>query len=421
MPTVTRQPAIARTGPWLPYPWELLVLLWLAFFLHQADRQIFNNLLPLIRSDLRLTDVQLGLVASVFTASYGVCVMLGGYAGDVLRRKWIVVVSLVVWSAATLLTGLSTGVLALIVFRGVATGGGEAFYFPSATSLISQFHSASRATALAVHQSALYFGIVASFVAGYVGERWGWRSAFFIFGGFGLLLGGVLWRRLQDTPHEVSGGNGVTEARPPLGEVVRAIGRKPTALLLCAALAGHVFVCIGYVTWMPTFLHERFGMTLTAAGFSSLAYHHAFAFVGVLLGGRLSDAWAPRRRTVRMEFECLGLLLGSPFVFWMGQAGSVTACCAALAFFGLFRGIYDSNLWAALFDVIEPRYRASATGLMLSCAFIVGALAPVLMAWTKGAFGLSLSISGLAAAYFGASMIVLVALRTTFKNDYCST
>jgi MFS family permease len=244
MQTIANRSPVAHTAPRRGYPWELLILLWLAFFLHQADRQIFNNLLPLIRSDLQLSDVQLGLVASVFTATYGVCVMLGGYAGDVLHRKWIVVLSLVIWSAATLLTGLSTGVLLLIVLRGVATGGGEAFYFPSATSLISQFHRASRATALAIHQSALYFGIVASFVAGYVGERWGWRNAFFVFGGFGILLGGVLLRRLQDTPHEAAGATGASEPRPPLGEVLRALARKPTALLLCAALAGHVFVNI---------------------------------------------------------------------------------------------------------------------------------------------------------------------------------
>jgi len=104
----------------IPYGWELLVLLWFAFFLHQADRQIFNNLLPLIRMDLHLSDVQLGLVASVFTAVFGLCVLVGGYAADVWRRKWIILISLLVWSVATLLTGLyfASGV---IVFAAQAT------------------------------------------------------------------------------------------------------------------------------------------------------------------------------------------------------------------------------------------------------------------------------------------------------------
>ncbi len=122
----------------IPYGWELLILLWLAFFLHQADRQIFNNLLPLIRTDLRLSDVQLGMVASVFTVVFGLCVLAGGYAADVWRRKWIILVSLLVWSTATLLTGISTGILALLVFRGLASGGGEGFYYPAAASLTSR-------------------------------------------------------------------------------------------------------------------------------------------------------------------------------------------------------------------------------------------------------------------------------------------
>ena len=410
-------PAVVRASGWVPYKWELVVLLWFTFFLHQADRQIYGNLLPLIKSDLQLSDVQLGLVASVFTAVFGVCVLIGGYAGDVLRRKWIVLASLMIFSVATLLSGLSTGLLMLIVFRGLATGGGEAIYYPAASSLIAQFHHRSRATALGIHQTAIYVGLVASCVAGYVGEFYGWRSAFFVFGGFGVALGVILPFRMQDTP-QVAAESPESRDRIPLGEVLRGVLGKSTALMLSAAMAGHVFVNIGYLTWAPTFLHERFGMTITAAAFAALAYHHAFAFVGVLVGARLSDRWAPRRRTVRMEIECAGLLLASPFILWMGQSSNAIACCVAMAIFGFFRGVYDSNLWPALFDVIEPRLRSSATGAMLSCAFIVGAVAPMLMGWAKEPLGLSGVISCLAGVYFASSVVIFIALHTSFARDY---
>lgn len=399
----------------LPYGRELLILLWFAFFLHQADRQIFNNLLPLIRTDLRLSDVQLGLVASVFTAVFGISVLIGGYAADVWRRKWIILVSLLVWSAATLLTGLSSGLAALLVFRGLASGGGEAFYYPAAASLISQIHSRAKATALAIHQSAQYVGIVASFLAGFVGERCGWRAAFYVFGGFGVLLGIIALYRLKDTPHATEDAD--TDARPPLATALRTVLCTPTALMLYAALAGHVFVTTGYVTWMPTLLHEKFGLSLTAAGFYALACHYGCALLGVLLGGRLSDRWVSRRRTVRMEFEWLGLMLASPFIFWMGHAENAFACCLALGLYGFFRGFYDSNLWTTLFDVVEPRFRASATGLMLSWAFLFGSFAPVLMGWTKGVFGLGASFSALAFVYFASGAIVLIAQRSCFKKD----
>jgi MFS family permease len=417
-----RKPVANKTARLIPYGWELLILLWLAFFLHQADRQIFNNLLPLIKADLQLSDIQLGLVASIFTAVFGLCVLVGGYAADVWRRKWIILISLLVWSAATLLTGVSTGIIALLVFRGLASGGGEAFYYPAAASLISQIHHQAKATALAIHQSAQYVGIIASFLAGYVGESYGWRAAFYVFGGFGVLLGGVLLFRMRDTPHEANDASAaaIKPERPPIGTVLRAILGNPTALMLYAALAGHVFVNTGYVTWMPTLLHEKFGMSVTAAGFSALAYHYGFALLGVLLGGRLSDRWVLRRRTIRMEFEWLGLMLASPFIFWMGQAGNAFTCCLALGLYGFFRGFYDSNLWTALFDVIEPRFRASATGLMLAWAFLFGAFAPVLMGWTKGLFGLGASVSALALVYFTSGVIVFVAQWTRFKKD-CRT
>jgi len=229
----------------------------------------------------------------------------------------------------------------------------------------------------------------------------------------------VLVFRMRDTPHETVGVSDTSAAtvRTPLGAVVRAVLGTPTARVLYLALAGHVFVNTGYVTWMPTLLHENFGMSITLAGFSAVAYHYVFALLGVFAGGRLSDRWAPRRRTIRMEFEWLGLLLASPFIFWMGQADSAFICCLAMGFFGFFRGFYDSNLWTALFDVVEPRFRASAIGLMLAWSFLFGAFAPLIMGWTKGVFGLGASVSALAFVYLAAGLIVVVAQNTCFKKD----
>jgi len=144
-----------RGGEAASYKWQLVALLWVAFFLHQGNRQVYNAVLPLIKSGLDLSDVQAGLVQSVFTAVYGVCVPLAGFLGDRLRRKWQILLSLVVFSLGTLLTGFGGGVLAFVLFYGLATGGGEAFYYPPATSLMGQFHDKSRATALSIHQTAL--------------------------------------------------------------------------------------------------------------------------------------------------------------------------------------------------------------------------------------------------------------------------
>jgi len=399
----------------LPYRWELVAWFWLAFLLNQADRQIFNVVLPLVKSDLRLSDVQAGLVASVFTASLAVMIPVAGYAGDVYSRKRIIVCSLLGWSLSTLLTGFSPGLLYLIVVRSVATGVGEAFYAPSAFALIGEYHVETRAQAMAVHQTSLYVGVVLSgLLAGYLGDRFGWRSAFWTFGFVGIVVAGVMNRRLRGS----SPGLSPAAERPPAPLVLRTILGRPTALLLALALGGMVFVNIGYLTWMPTYLHERFHLSLANAGFSSMFHHHLLAFFGVMLGGRLSDQFARTRPRFRLELQGAGLLLAAPFLYLMGSTSELAPTYFALGAFGFFRGFYDSNIYASLFEVIEPRFHASASGLMTAFAFVVGSLAPVALGAVKQAVGLSLGLSSLSLVYLAAAASMFIAVFLFFQDDF---
>lgn len=401
------------------YKWELVILLWIAFFLHQADRQIYNSLIPLIRVDLGLDDVQLGLVGSIFTLVYGTMVPIAGFAGDVLSRKWIIVSSLLIFSAGTLVSGLSTGLIMLVIFRSITTGGGEAFFYPAATSLLAQLHDKTRGTALAILQTALYIGVtVGGLIAGYIGEHYGWRRAFFAFGFIGIVWAAVVIWRAQNTAQSRSAGEISQRQRIPLNEVLAYIARRPSIWLLSMAFGAMVYVNIGYLTWTPTFLHEKFRLSLAQAGFHSMFYHHLFAFIGVLAGGKIADRWACVRPSIRMEANFVGLLLGAPFIYWMGQAQSLQSFYVALALFGFFRGVYDSNLFAALYDVVEPRLRASATGLMLSFAFVVGSVAPVIMGWMKSRTGLSAGLSSLAGFYLFGAVCILAAALFFLKRDY---
>ena len=136
------------------YKWEVLLLLWMAYLLNQADRQVFNTVLPAIRDALHLTDTSIGLIATIFNLCYACMVPLGGLAGDRLSRKWVVTIAILFWSVATMFTGLATGVIMLILLRSVATGGGEAFFGPANYSLLGQYHTDTRARAMSIHQTA---------------------------------------------------------------------------------------------------------------------------------------------------------------------------------------------------------------------------------------------------------------------------
>ena len=398
----------------LAYKWELIIIFWFAYFFNQGDRQVFNVVIPLLKKDLHLTDVELGMVATIFTIVYGCVVPFAGYAGDFIKRKWIIFGSLLIFSLGTLLTGFSGGLVSLIVIRGIVTGGGEAFYYPAATSMISHHHQKTRAVALSIHQTSLYAGIVVSgFIAAYIGEHFGWRSSFFAFGIGGLLLVIYIFFRLKDAPvtHRV-------EERPDIWKVARSIFTKRTVWMLCLAFGGMVFVNIGYVTWMPTFYYEKFHLSLAEAGFSSMFYHFTFAFIGVLVGGRVSDGWVSVNKKARLIVEFIGLAGGVPFIFLMGYTTSLYISYFALGAFGFFRGLYDSNLFAALFDVIEPKYRATAVGLMTSFAFIVGAFSPLVLGMVKTSYGLSKGISSLGFCYLFSALMILLAIRYFFSRDY---
>jgi MFS family permease len=403
-----------RGGTLAPYRWELLAWLWLAFFFNQADRQVFGTVLPQLTAELGLSDIEAGMVASIFTAALAVMVPLAGYAGDNWSRKRLVAGSLLGWSAATLLTGFASGLVFLIVVRSVATGAGEAFYAPSANSLIGEHHVETRGRAMAIHQTSLYLGVVASgLLAGGIADRYGWRASFWIFGACGIALAALIaWRLQPDRERSAQAGT------IPVRLVLSVVLRRPTVLLLALAFACMVFVNVGFLTWMPTHLHTRFGLSLAAAGFSSMFYHHAAAFLGVMLGGHVSDRLAVTASRRRLDLQASALLLGAPFIALLGAPSGPAVSYLALAGFGLFRGMYDSNIYASLFEVIEPRFRASAAALVIAFAFLAGAIAPVALGAAKQVFGLSVGLSLLAVVYLAGSGAVAIASWRFFAGDY---
>ena len=404
------------------YRWELLSLLFVAFFFNQGDRAIFGVVLPAIKTDLQLTDAQLGMAGSVLFMTLAILMPLTGYLGDICSRKWIITISVTFWSLATMATGMTRGLFGLIAFRSVATAGGEAFYGPAAYSLIAQFHKKTRSLALSIHQSSLYLGVMTSgFLGGYLAEMWGWRSAFYVFGGFGVFLGAVLMFRLKDAPREFTPDTVTTNARISPVETLGRLFRTPTAMLMTVGFTAIVFVNNAYVVWAPSFVQKKFDLSLTAAGGGSMLYHHLAAFIGVLVGGRLSDALVVSRRPFRLELQAATMLLGVPAILWMGFSGSLIGTWAAMAVFGLFRGMYESNTHASLFDVIEPRYRASAVAMMTMVAFLLGSFSPWLMGICSTAFadgkGMSYGFAMLSIAYLLGGFAILFALKFTFGRD----
>lgn len=401
-----------------PYKWELVFWLFIAFFFNQADRQIFNVLLLDIQTDLGLSSSQIGLVGTALLLVNGILLPVAGVLGDRFSKKWIIVLALLIWSASTAFTGLSTGLIALLLLRSVATGGGEAFYSPAANKLISENHSeGTRATAISVHQTALYIGfivsgVIATQMAKYVG---GWRPVFYIFGAMGILLAVLMaWRIKPDV---------TTGDKEPLGSLIKggiqAFFTSPTAWMLALALTGFQFAGQALLMWSPTYLRTEFALDPTKAAFDSSFYPQLAAIAGIFVGARISDSCVGKHKSARIWMLVLGLVCGAPFLYFVGKAQSEMAVCAALAGYGFFKGVYDSNLFASLYDVIAPRYRSMASSFILMFSYLLSCFSPWLLGKLEPAIGFSGGMVLMAAVYLVAAAPLFVAMKYTLKKDLC--
>ena len=412
------------------YKWFLLLFLWVAFFLHQGTRQIYNAILPQIQGSFGVDSVKMGIVGTVFTLTYGICAPFSGFASDMLRRKWMLIAGLAVFCSGIFISGWVSSIGMMIVFYGLLNGAGQAFYYPPACSLLGQLHENTRATALAIHQTALYAGIViCSCVSGLFAEIPsetiagktinGWQFPFIIFGGIGILWAIMLMFVMRDTK-PVANASGAVE-KASFKDALLVVIRKPSAIMLALGFGMMIYVDCGFKTWMPTFLQEHFKMEASSAATNAVIWHYVGAFFGVMIGGRITDKLASTRKTVRFEANIIGLLCGAPFIFFMANTTSQALCFVAMLCFGLCRGIYDSNLFASLFDVVAPRYRASASGLMLCFAFIIGSTSPMVLGWMRDNFGMGYGIASLSGFYIIGGLIILCARNFFFARDRVET
>jgi len=392
-------------------------MLWLVCFFNYADRQAIFSVFPLLKSEMGLSDVQLGIVGSSFMWVYAGFGPLAGLVGDRLRRKTLIIGGLVFWSLITVATALSTNYAHLVIFRALE-GFGEAFYFPASMSMLSDYHGAgTRSRAMAIHQSSVYAGTIAGgAVAGVMGQYLGWRSSFYLFGSLGVLYGILLLSALREPARDRAeeGGSDRNNVKIEGGNViatVRELFGNPMVRILTAVFVGANFVAMIFLTWMPSFLYRKFDMSLAMAGLSGTAYLQIASVFGVISGGVLADRLARGYRAGRMMAQATGLLLGVPFIFIAGWTLSVPVLILGLVGFGYFKGFYDANIWASLHDVVRPERRASAVGFMNSIGWLGGGVAPVAIAAASERYGMSACISANSIVYLFFGLLLLYGAR----------
>ncbi len=409
------------------YKWMLLALLWVAYFIHQGSRQIYPSILPQIKEYFgEGSSAKMGAVMTAFAFTYGVTVLFSGLASDFLRRKWMIVFGVLTFCSGIFLSGFVASIGLMIFTYGVLNGLGQGCYYPPASSLLGQHFEKNRSTAFSILQTAQYLGIiVCSLFAGYIGNipsvggYEGWRLAFFSVGGAGIIWALVLSFLMRYSRELMAKKSPAGDDAATLKDALLVMVRKPSAIILGLVFGMNVCIDIGYKTWMPDFLQEVHGLEPAAAAFNAVIWSYIGAFIGIMIGCRITDRLAAGgRKVIRFETTSVGFLLTAPFAVLMAFLGNDILCYVSLFFFGFSRGVYDSSLFASLFDVVQPKYRATGMGIMLCFGFIIGSVSPTVLGWIRDMLNPQYAIASLSICCLSAVALLMIAKFFFFNKDY---
>lgn len=405
------------------YPWLVVALLWVVALLNYMDRQMLSTMQDAMKFDIvELQKAEaFGALMAVFLWIYGLVSPFAGVVADRVSRKKLVVGSLFVWSAVTYLMGYASDFTQLYWLRALM-GVSEALYIPSALSLIADWHEGkSRSLAIGIHMTGLYVGQAVGGFGATIAATFSWHSTFYWFGIIGIAYSVVLALLLHDKPKAVD----AVAASPNPATLMKKESLWRGLSVVLSTWAFWVILIYfavpslpGWATknWLPTLFADSLGLDMAQAGPMSTITIAASSFVGVLLGGVLSDKWVQRNIRGRIYTSAIGLGMTIPALILLGFGHSVVAVVGAGMLFGIGFGMFDANNMPILCQIISAKYRATAYGIMNMVGVFAGAAVTQLLGkWTDGG-NLGMGFAVLGGIVIVALVLQLVCLRPTSDN-----
>lgn len=395
-------------------PKKLFWILFLLNLLNYIDRQVLYSVFPLLQQDLKLTDLQLGSLASAFMVVYMCCAPLIGFWADRAPRQKLVSASAFIWSTATLCCAAAGNYAGLLMARSFIGVGEAGFTTIAQPFLAEQYPEKKRATVLAIFGLALPIGSALGYLLGGVtGQHWGWPSAFLLAGVPGFILAFLAWTQLQDPTHQ----NLLPAKRPQLDDY-RALLTNYPFLWLCLANAMITFVQGGLSAWMPMYFHRYFNFTVAQAGTVFGALVVVCGAAGTFFGGKMADKLLSK--TTKAYFVTIfgGILLTLPCAWGALQTQNSTwgVILIGLAIVCIFLPM--GPIAAALVALSEPKVRSMAFALNIFIIHALGdAISPLLIGRASDEWGLKTALLlGCTTLLPGLLFIALAAKKQSSAN-----
>ena len=298
----------------------------------------------------------------------------------------------------------------------------EALYIPAGLALITEFHQGpTRSLAVGIHMTGLYMGQALGGFGATVAHQYSWQAAFHTFGYIGVIYALVLAFLLYDkrsTAQQVP-VSGEEREKMPSVSVWQNLGklfRTPSFWILLFVFA--VPSLPGWATknWLPTLFSDSLNLGMEFAGPLSTITIAASSFVGVIVGGMLSDRWVSKNIRGRVYTSALGLALTIPSLILLGLGHTMPAVVGSALFFGIGFGLFDANNMPILCQFVPDRLRSTAYGFMNLMGVFAGAMITQVMgAWT-GEGNLGLGFSALGGIVLIALLLEIFFLRPKYQD-----
>lgn len=400
------------------YRWAVTALLFFCSFLCLEDRVVIFSLLPLIREDLHLSNLETGALMAIFLWTYAAVSPFAGFIGDRLPRKRILIFSVCSWSIVTAGTGLVASHLQILTAR-CLLGITQAFYIPASFATIADHHtSATRGRALALLGAGASLGpIVGGAAAGWLGQAYGWRMVLYIIGVAGVLLSIVLFTVLRPAVSSTVRESGSLETPLRPSELVGALLGCPTFLILMFTSGVTSLAVWMLTTWLPVFLYQQFHMTLIQSAFLGNFALTGSSLVGAFLGGWLSDAANAKAKQYRLLLFAALFVMACPWPLVFRWAQSATTVLLSVFLFKVFRAMGEANWHPIMYEVIPARMRASAVGISNSFNSVMGGVGALAGGLTESVASLQTIFGMVTFLVAVASVTLLVDYRWFFARD----
>ncbi|MBM6889252.1 MFS transporter [Bacteroides caecigallinarum] len=373
------------------YPWVVVALLWGVALLNYMDRQMLSTMKESMQIDIveLQSATNFGWLMAIFLYIYGFMSPVSGIIADRLNRKWLIVGSLFVWSAVTYLMGIATTFDQVFWLRALM-GVSEALYIPAGLSLIADYHTGkSRSLAVGIHMTGLYTGQAVGGFGATVAAAYSWHTTFHWFGIIGIAYAVILMLFLRDKKSDelldtVSQENPVPQKEPVLVSLKSLFTNVAFWVILLYFAAPSL---PGWATknWLPTLFAENLDMPMSQAGPLSTITIAVSSFLGVILGGILSDKWVQKNIRGRVYTGAIGLGCTIPALLLLGFGDNIVAIVGAGLFFGVGYGMFDANNMPILCQFVSVKQRATAYGMMNMVGVFAGAFITSLLGqWSDG-------------------------------------